>query len=163
MSLFYFDTSGILKRYKTEKGSDFLDELFEQRKVGETFVSSLLTAVEVFSVASRMLKGRILTQREFDALTSRFLADFTSQFQVGAVDNSLVVSSMAIAADYSLRTADAMHFAAIRRTKATAAGTEPVLVVTSDREMIEACLVEGTEVLNPEADVATDRLRYLRQ
>lgn len=162
MTLFYFDTSGILKRYKSEKGSEVVDELFEQRKPGETFASSLLTALEVISVVSRMLRGRTLSRREYDSLTSRFLADFTSQFQIGAVDNSLIVESMRIVMDRQLKTADAIHLAAIQRMRTVAAGSQQVVVVTSDREMIATSEAEGIEVLNPEEDASLDRLRGLR-
>lgn len=83
MTLFYFDTSGILKRYKDEKGSGVVDELIESMKSDDILVSSLITAVEVFSVASRMFKGRIISKKDCDSLTSRFLSDFTSRFQGG--------------------------------------------------------------------------------
>lgn len=162
MTLFYFDTSGILKRYKSEKGSEFVDELFEGRKADETFASSLLTSVEVLSVASRLLKGKVLSQGEYDTLVSRFLRDFTSQFQIGAVDNSLLVAAMAVATRHQLITTDSIHLAAIQRAGSIVAGTESVLAVTSDQELIIACRAEATEVLDPEEAGAVDRLMALR-
>jgi hypothetical protein len=163
MPLFYFDTSAILKRYKSEKGSDVINELFERRKPDEIFVSSLLTAVEVFSSASRMLKGKVLTQEEYDSLTARFLRDFTSLFQVVAVDNALIASSVAVARDYQLRTADAIHFATIRQIRAAVAGADNIIVVTGDERMIEACRIAGIEVINPEEIRASEQLGRLRR
>lgn len=162
MTLFYLDTSAILKRYKSEIGSEFVEELMERRKPGEILASSLLTAVEVFSVASRMLRGNIVSREEYDSLTSRFLADFTSHFQIGAVDNPLIVSSITVATTHRLRTADAIHLAAIQRARGIAAGAENIFVVTSDREMAEACRAESIEVLDPEDGASVNRLRNLR-
>ncbi|MBF8264382.1 MAG: putative nucleic acid-binding protein, contains PIN domain [Dehalococcoidia bacterium] len=162
MTLFYLDTSAILKMYKSENGSEFVEELIGQRKSGETLVSSLITAVEVFSVASRMTKGNILSRKEYDSLTSRFLADFTSHFQVEAVDNPLIIASITITAIHGLRTADAIHLAAIQRAKSIVVEPEQFFAVTSDKEMIVACRTESIKVLNPEEVTSKNLLRSIR-
>lgn len=40
MTLFYLDTSAILKGYKSEIGSEFVEELMERRGPGEILASS---------------------------------------------------------------------------------------------------------------------------
>ena len=60
MPLYYLDTSALLKRYKTETGTDVIDELFSSRRPAEVFVTSHFTSVEIESVgASRGSAVRI--------------------------------------------------------------------------------------------------------
>jgi predicted nucleic acid-binding protein len=162
MSLFYFDTSAILKRYKTEKGSHVIDELFDKKAPGEIFASSFLTALEVLSTASRALRGKQLSRRAFDQLTSRFFADFSSLFQIGSVDNSIIASSITVTVQQHLRPADAIHLATVQRIRQVMAGIEELAVVASDKELIAACRAEGIEVMNPEENGGMEKLRRLR-
>jgi hypothetical protein len=62
MPLYYLDTSALLKRYKTEKGTAVIDELFSSRKPGEVFITSHFTSIEIESVAARALKAGALNE-----------------------------------------------------------------------------------------------------
>ena len=64
-SLYYLDTSALLKRYRTEKGSEVIQVLFSERQEDETLVTSHFSSLEVEAMASRALKGRILTRKAY--------------------------------------------------------------------------------------------------
>ena len=62
MILYYMETSALLKRYRTEPGSDVIVELLERRRPDETFITSYFTLLEVEATAARALKARLLDQ-----------------------------------------------------------------------------------------------------
>lgn len=82
---------------------------------------------------------------------------------MGAVDNSLLIFSINLASSHKLRTIDTVHLATIIQMKSATTTGERLLVITSDKEMVEACLAEDIEVIDPEADGALDKLRNLRK
>ena len=41
MAVYYLETSALLKRYRTEKGTDLLDELFDSKQESEIFTTNL--------------------------------------------------------------------------------------------------------------------------
>jgi predicted nucleic acid-binding protein len=53
MAVFYLDTSAALKRYKTEKGTDVVNELYQGPRAEHPLCTSHLTALEVESAAVR--------------------------------------------------------------------------------------------------------------
>ena len=63
MPFYYLDTFALLKRYRTENGTDVLDPIFSGRTQHEFFITSHFTAVEIESVAARALKGRLLSKK----------------------------------------------------------------------------------------------------
>jgi hypothetical protein len=68
--LYYLDTSALLKRYRTETGHP--GSLLGQED--ETLVTSHFSSLEVEAMASRALKGRILTRKAYDILLGLFAA-----------------------------------------------------------------------------------------
>src|SRR5262245_63859774 len=67
MATFYLDTSAVLKRYRTETGTDVVEELYEGRASQDSLITSLFTCLEFESVVIRALKGKLLTQEAYDA------------------------------------------------------------------------------------------------
>ncbi len=63
MSLFYLDSSALVKRYKTEKGSVAMDVLFEQKTSDDRLATSFLAVIEITGVAAgSVCTGLILTR-----------------------------------------------------------------------------------------------------
>ena len=46
MAVFYLDTSALVKRYKTEEGSDIIDYLYDNLPRGHSQATSFLTVLE---------------------------------------------------------------------------------------------------------------------
>ncbi len=68
MAVFYLDASALLKRYRTEKGTEIVDDIYDGRGEQHIILTSQLTCIEVESVAARARKGGILNdQRVQDA------------------------------------------------------------------------------------------------
>lgn len=57
MTVFYLDTSALVKRYKTEEGSDIIDYLYDNLPRGHSLATSFLTVLEFVSAIRRLLKS----------------------------------------------------------------------------------------------------------
>ena len=62
MTIFYLDTSALVKRYKTEEGSDIIDNLYDNLLRGHSMATSFLTVLEFVSAIRRLLKGNRISQ-----------------------------------------------------------------------------------------------------
>jgi predicted nucleic acid-binding protein len=152
---FYLDSSTLLKRYKSEPGTELVAELVDGRRLGEEFASSYLAAIEVEAVARRALRGRALRRAAYQKLLGRFYEDAASWLGLRPVDQSTAERAAWVARQYGLRAPDAIHLGA-----ATLLGA-PV-IVSGDRELLEASKAEGYDVLNPEDPEAMESLRAYR-
>jgi len=60
MTAYYFDTSGLIKRYVTETGSDWVNQLLQPEN-GHFFITCRLTMPEVYSAFARRLNRQPLS------------------------------------------------------------------------------------------------------
>lgn len=162
MTVYYLESSALVKRYKSEIGSDFVEELFDGKTDDEVFVTSYLSVLEVNTVAARLLKAGQLQRTQYDQLIASFAQDISSyDVVVLPIINTLVQESLDRLPDYPLRTADALQFATAIRT-GHGSGEQPYRMVSADRELGEACRRHGLEILDPELPNALELLRALR-
>lgn len=149
---FYIDTSALVKRYRTEPGTEVVEELVSQRRLDEEFYSSYLTAVEIESVARRAVAGKLLRPAARRKLLGRFYEDIRDWLALQDITRETMSRAAGFAGQYGLRAPDAIHLAA-------ASVTEKRLVISSDKELLDACIAEGYDVLNPEGPSALGSLR----
>jgi predicted nucleic acid-binding protein len=57
MPVFYLDTSALVKRYRTEPGTEVVEELFAGAPPGDEFFISFLSIIELTSAVLRLVKG----------------------------------------------------------------------------------------------------------
>lgn len=104
MPLFYLDTSAVLKRYFSEKGTDVVDELYHGLVGDELLVTSQLTTLEVEAVAARGLKGRLLERRAYEKLLGAFGQDlFENYLRIVPLEAALVALSAEVIRSNALR------------------------------------------------------------
>jgi len=150
MPFYYLDTSALLKRYRTENGTDVLDAIFSGRTQHEFFMTSHFTAVEVESVAARALKGRLLSKKAQGVLLSLFADDLEDLLIVLPVSTALLSEAAAVARHYSLRAGDALHLASALQAKQ--ASVAEIVFVASDKELVEASKAAEFTVLECPVD-----------
>lgn len=162
MPVFYLETSAILKRYKSEKGSDVVTELIEGKRTDETFVTSHLSVFEVNCVAARLLKGRLRRRRQYETMIGTFVQDISKYgITVLPLQDAIVSECIELLPAYTLRTADALHFATAIRIK-RALGKKSFYMVSTDKDIVEACARYQLDVFNPESDTAVSKLHAVR-
>ena len=157
MALYYLDTSALVKRYRTERGTEVMAALFSHQTLDNAFITSHLTVLEVEAVAARAVGARLLTQRAHGTLLRLFNEDLERAITVLPFTSAVLSEAIGVARRYTLRAGDCIHLAtALRTTQAMLAN---IVFVTSDRELYRAARRAGFTPLNPEDEQALDRLR----
>lgn len=164
MPAYYIESSAWLKRYKSEIGSEVVNELLAGRTADEIFVTSHLSVLEVSAVAARLLKGRAITPSQYERMVGTFAQDLSTHgVVILPLYHTLVQESIDLLPQYPLRTADALQFAtALRASRAVAVADQPFHVVRADKEIVAACMGHDIPHLDPESPSALTQLRVLR-
>ena len=154
MLTFYFDTSAIVKEYREEIGSEILERIFELKEHG--LATSFWTILE-FSVAfSVRMRRKGLSREAFDMVFSRFIKDLLDRFTITGVDDELIASAIPLSIKHNLPSADCLQLAsAINLKKALDPAKERLVLLCSDRDLIEAAEKEGIELINPDKQFFT--------
>ena len=149
MSIYYLDTSAIVKLYVDEPGTEVMDRLLDGIGSGDRFYTSWLSILELTSVILRLAKGGRLTPEAADHILARFRNDIEETIRSWPLDDSVLSAAMAVVERHALRSADAIHLATAASIFSLAPESETVLV-SSDRELLQAAEQSGMGVLDPQ-------------
>jgi predicted nucleic acid-binding protein len=86
MKIYYFDSSALVKRYHSEKGTETVDKIIEELEKGDESVISYFTILEIVSALRRKLKSKEITKKIFDMAIATFLSEVTEYFSVRPID-----------------------------------------------------------------------------
>jgi len=162
MPVFYLDTSALVKRYRSEAGTEVVEQLLKNPRPEDRFFLSIL---ELTSGILRLAKAGQLRQLR-DATATQILAQFRSDvrelYKVWPLSEEVAVSAVAVVEQHKLRSADALHLAAAQTIAGLAPGALTVMV-TSDRELLTAAEAVRLGVLDPQASGAAEKVKELRR
>lgn len=111
MSVYYLDTSALFKRYRAEKGTDALDQLFAARQDSEVLTTSSFTVLEVISVLTRLLRARTITRRSHQRLLGRFTDDVMETIALRPLTDAVISEAVNPILRHALRAPDALQLA----------------------------------------------------
>ena len=149
MAVFYLDTSAILKRYRREQGTEVVDRLLLNPAPEDRFYTSFLSALEVRSAISRLVRSGQLNQSLGEHSLARFHEDTHRDIRLWPLDNSMLSAALTVADRHGLRSGDAIHLATAEVIFRLTSESDKVFV-SSDRELLEAAVDSGMEVLDPQ-------------
>ena len=134
MTIYFLDSSALVKRYVAEKGSTWFHPLSPLPR-------------ETTLVVSR------ITWVDLAAVLESFQRDWDNQYQVIELDESLARSAADLLFRYSLRALDAIQLASCLRLKRAVAAlaADVVTLVASDDRLIAAAVGESVAIVNPAA------------
>ena len=138
----FCDTSALAKRYVQEPGSEELEELFTSIAT-EMFISTL-AFVEIASALGRKLRNKEIAEAKVGEAIKELEEDWYEVFAKIPVEDMLAEKAAAIALEYSLKGADAVHLAS-----ALVIGAE--LFVAADNKLIHVAGKMGINSYNPES------------
>ena len=161
MAHFYLDTSAMVKRYRTEPGTNIISVLLAQPASDDRFYSSFLLVLELTSGILRLAKGGQIRQSTADAIIARFRQDARDLLRIWPVDDSILGSAITVVQNHRLRSADAIHLATALEISSVDPNA-PLALVTSDAELAEAGQAAGLETLTPGSPEAMARLNQIR-
>lgn len=150
MNAYFFDSSGIAKRFIKEKGTAWVISLFKPAKGNRIYVVRI-TLVEVVSALTRRALGKSVSQSSAEKAISRFKRAFREKFRHIEITEKLAEKAADLVEKYALRGYDAVQLAAaIKANDARiSVGASGLIFVSSDNDLNDAALAEGLIVENP--------------
>jgi predicted nucleic acid-binding protein len=151
MSVFYLDSSAVVKRYCPELGSAWVKAMTDVR-AGHTIMFSEITLAEVaaaFAAKSRAPQG--LSVRWRDLALKRFLTDSADQYQLLGVQREIIDLAVKLTQRQKLRGCDAIHLAAALagNEELLSQNLSPLTFVAADEDLLKAAEAEGLVAENP--------------
>lgn len=145
MTLYFFDTSALVKRYHIETGSNRVDQLLADPE--GAFVIANLTISELTSVFVRKYNEGIINRKVLADTLSTFSRDLIADFWILDLERSHIHMSMELIIKHNLRTLDSLQLAVLLSLQ----DLRP-LFVSTDPKLNAAAQKEGMEVIDPEEE-----------
>lgn len=154
--MLYLDSSALIKRYFTEKGSHALNARF---KLGETIYTSLLTFGEVHAAMSRARRLGKLSAVELHRIRGEFQSDWEIGLSPVEVNIQTMKALPKLVERYPLKAGDAVHLSTafwlqekIGGRRHRSHGEVFVEFGVADKRLAEVAVSSGLQVFNPEQE-----------
>jgi predicted nucleic acid-binding protein len=150
MEFYYFDSSGLVKRYVTEIGSKWVRGLLRPSAANEIYLANI-TSVEVVAAFSRRIRQRSLDSAQAAKAVRRFLRDSPNRFNFLRINDAIISAAVNLTQIHGLRGYDAVQLATTLefRNRLSAPGLPPFVFVSADHDLNAAATAEGLSVDNP--------------
>ncbi len=147
MPYFYFDSTALIKRYSRERGTQLVNKLLVKR--GKVALVPTQGMAEMYAVLANQAKKELLTRDDWYSVVFRFELEASQglfHFVAPTHDTFLSVKELSMHHP-NLRAAQLMHLALAVELKPLR-----LTMVSSDKELLEACRPYGIKQVNPEDD-----------
>jgi predicted nucleic acid-binding protein len=161
MTVFYLDTSALVKRYKTEEGTEIIDYLYDNLPKGHSLATSFLTVLEFVSAIRRLLKGNRISQDDFEAVMSTFSQEL-EPFLIRSLEDNIVADALNKVVSHALKSADSIQLStALELREMMKEAGENVIFICDDAELLKAGRREELDVISPRSEVDKLKLKEL--
>ena len=150
MTVYYFDSSAIVKRYITEVGTGWVIATADV-SVGNDILVSLVARVEVpAAIFKRQREGSIAVADGALAIAD-FVSDFSTQYQPIGVTLQLAEQAASLAGKHGLRGYDAVQLATALEASEVrnSLGLSRLIFVSADEALNKASRTEAVLTDNP--------------
>ncbi|GBF80925.1 type II toxin-antitoxin system VapC family toxin [Aphanothece sacrum] len=150
MTLYFLDSSALVKRYISETGSAWVLGLFDPTLNNEIFIAAI-AKVEIVAAVTRRSRIGSISFTDATAISHQFRKDSHKDYQVIEITESIINSGMTLAETYGLRGYDAIQLAVgcAVNTLCLASGLPSITFVSADNELNVAVVSEGLLIENP--------------
>ena len=150
MATYFFDSSGLVKRFAPEIGSGFVLSLMRPSAKNRLYAARI-TEVEVSAALMRRQKGRTISASQANKALKRLKRDFPNRFTHIAVSENVIIEALRLTELYALRGYDAVQLASALEAnrERLALGLTPLILVSADNELNLAAQQEGLTCENP--------------
>ena len=149
MPAYYFDSSGIAKRYTTEMGSGWVRSIVAE--VGNTVIIAEIGTVEVAAAFAKMQRMGRVTIEERDKYLKLFLRDAAKQYELVPLNSGIIRVAISLTQKHKLRGYDAVHLATALAVNAELLRKQlpPLTFVAADEDLLKAAEAGGLVAGNP--------------
>lgn len=151
MSVYYIDSSALVKRYVTETGASWVQALADP-VAGNVLVSATITRIEVAAaLASRHRAPGGLSRAERDSAVALLEQHCVMEYILIPVDTPVLDRALTLMQRHRLRAYDAVQLAAALLSNDTymAAGLSALVFVSADHDLLSAAQAEGLATESP--------------
>jgi predicted nucleic acid-binding protein len=150
VSLYFLDSSALVKRYVAETGSTWIQTITATQANNQLIITRI-TWVEVLSALARRQREGGLSSINVDKAVQAFRYDLDMQYQIVELDRSLAETAGQLVRKHVLRAYDAVQLAAALRVQSALPTTKAsaLTFVTADTRLITAAQAEKASTDNP--------------
>jgi uncharacterized protein len=146
LTFYYLDTSGLVKLYVQEPGTDRLLSLISDQPENR-FAVLAISIVEVRSAIRRRQRAGDIDASVATAILESVQSHMATRFIRQLINDTVIDTALEMIDRYALRAYDAVQLAGCIVLRATAA--EAFTFVCSDHKLLEAAQSEQLKVLDP--------------
>ncbi len=143
MKFYFLDTSALVKRYHSEKGTDKIDKIFSQDD--RVIVISSISITEMVSALNRKKEDKTILKEDLKIALSKFFHDAIKDFLIIELDGEHIKGSIMLVLKRNIRTLDALQLAVAIGVKEL-----KVTFVCADKKLVSVAEKEGLQTINPE-------------
>lgn len=151
MSTYYIDSSGIVKRYAEETGTEWIETLCDVQS-GNTIAIAQIGIVEVAAaLASKRRDSSISEEEEYEGAMRDFIRDAQQQYQVVTTGQKVINRVVELTRRQKLRGYDAVQLASaiLLNRMLLARELSALIFVSADDNLLTAARNEGLAAENP--------------
>jgi predicted nucleic acid-binding protein len=150
MSVLFFDSSALVKRYLTEAGSAWVASLLDP-SLGHMIVVATITQVECAAALASRHRAGAITQSERDDLVDLLALHFDTYYQQVAIEEPILSRAVGLTQNLRLGGYDAVQLASalVVHDQYVAAGFPGLTLISADDDVNTAAQVEGLTAENP--------------
>jgi hypothetical protein len=150
MSIFFLDTSALVKRYIVEQGTVWIRALTDPL-IGNTAVLSEVTLVEAAAALAARQRGHFITLAERDIAVDLLLRHADTEYALSPVTRTMVDQALSLTQRHRRRGYDAVQLATALGINAhyLSAGLPALTFLSADNDLNAAAQAEGLAAENP--------------
>ena len=151
MSIFYLDTSALVKRHIAEIGSAWINALLDP-SAAHTIIIAEITQVEAAAaIAARHRASGGISRQERDDAVDLLAVHCTTEYRLVGTNPAILDRAVHLTQTHRLRGYDAVQLATalVANEQYVAAGLASLIFLTADNDLILAARAEGLAVDNP--------------
>jgi hypothetical protein len=150
MGAYYFDSSGLAKRYVNETGSVWVESLTDLAS-GNEIIISLATGAEVAAAICKRARTGAFKPADAAVALTTFKTEFKTHYFLVNLSNSIIDHAMNLAEKQGLKGYDSIQLATALELQADRSVTAapPLTFVSADDKLNAAAQAEGLLVENP--------------
>lgn len=150
MTIYYADSSALVKRHLTEAGSRWVKQELSAANGNQVF-SSELSIVEVLSAMNRRQREKSISAAQYTQISGDFLAFVQTEYEMLELSDAVFIEAQRLLETYPLRAGDSIQLASavLANNELRAAQLPALIFLASDARLLAAAASENLAADNP--------------
>lgn len=150
MSILFFDSSALAKRYMPETGTNWVRQQTDLTTGNEIAIAQI-TPVELYSAAARQYHDSQINLANLQEFRNLLIRHVQNQYHLVALSDSIVMRALSLHETHRLRAYDSIQLASALELNTRLSVIEQTLTfVAADVRLLESAASEGLGVDNPD-------------